>query len=115
MNAELFGCHFCSGDAVRYLLEGNITGIVWVAMIGFLVDAERREAAIIGRPEPLLVNVFRGSNQLITYFLCRFWSWALRHDAANISHLGNPIGVVPQVLSDQLVGCLSIASLAICI
>src|SRR5262245_24159447 len=109
MNAELFGRHSRSGDAVRYLLEGNITRIVWLAMIGFFVDAEGREATIIGRPEPFLVLGVRGGNQLITYFLRRFRSWALCHDAADISHLGSPVGVVPQVLADQLVGCLSIA------
>src|SRR3954469_6434581 len=109
MNAQLFSGHSGSRDAVCYLLEGNITRIIWVAVIGLFVDAEGREATIVSRSEPLFVNVFGCGNQLITHFLCRFWSWALRHDAANISDLRYPIGIVPQVLADQLISCFSVA------
>ena len=69
MNAQFFGSHFRSGDAISYLLERDVTRIIRVAVIGLHVDAEGRKAAIVGRTQTLLVNVLRSCDQLITDFL----------------------------------------------
>jgi hypothetical protein len=65
VNAELLGRHFGSGNAVCYLLERDVARIVRRAVIGLGVDAEWREATIVGRAEALLVDIFGGSYQLI--------------------------------------------------
>ena len=65
MNPELLGCHFGSGDAIRDLLERDISGIVRSTMVGLHIDAEWREATIVGGAKALFVNVFGRSNQLI--------------------------------------------------
>ena len=60
MNTKLVGCHFCSGNAIRYLLERNVARVVRRAVIGLRVDAEWREATVIGRAQALFVDIFRG-------------------------------------------------------
>ena len=109
MNAKLFGGHFRSSDAVRYLLERDVARIVGTAMIGLFVNAEGREATIVRRADALFVDIFGRGDQLIAHFLHRFGSRALRDDAANISHLRDPFGVIPQVFADQLIGGFSVA------
>ena len=72
MNPELLGCHFGSGNAICYLLERDISGVVRSTMVGLHIDAEWREATIIGGAKALFVDVFGRSNELIANFLRRF-------------------------------------------
>src|SRR5262245_40787189 len=95
VNAELLGRHFGSGNAVCDLLERDVARIVRRAVIGLGVDAERREATIVGRAEALLVDIFGGSYQLIANFLRRFRARALRHNATDVGHLRDPICILP--------------------
>src|SRR4051812_27565747 len=55
VNAELLGRHFGPGNAVCYLLERDVARIVRRTVIRLGVDAEWREATIVGRAEALLV------------------------------------------------------------
>ena len=52
MNTEPLGRHFGSGDAVRYLLERDVTSVVRRAVIGLRVNTERRVTTIVGRAAP---------------------------------------------------------------
>src|SRR5271154_1162230 len=72
MDSQFFGRHFRSSNAVRYLLERDVTRIVRRAMIWFRINAEGRESAIVSRADALFVNIFGRSDQLIAYFLRRF-------------------------------------------
>ena len=69
MNAEFFGGHLRSSDAIRYLLECDVACVVGRAMIGLFVDTERREATIISRADTLLADITRRRDKLIAYFL----------------------------------------------
>jgi hypothetical protein len=84
VNAQFFGGHFCASDTVRYFLKSDIARLVRTTVIGLLVDAERREAAIVSRAEALLVDTLGRGNQLITHLLCGFCPGALCDDTADI-------------------------------
>jgi len=69
MNPELLGCQSGSCNTICDLLERHIPGIVWGTMVWLHINAEWREATIIGGTKALFVNVLSGSNQLIANFL----------------------------------------------
>ena len=48
----------------RRLLEGHVPGEIRGTVLGLLIDAERREAAVVGRAEPLLRDVLGGGHQV---------------------------------------------------
>src|ERR1700722_7862240 len=50
-NAELLRGHLRALHPVGDLLPSGLAGEVWGSVVGFLVDAERRESAVIGRAE----------------------------------------------------------------
>ena len=109
MNPQLLGCHFGSGNAVGDLLKRDIPGIVWSTMVGLHIDAEWREATIVGGAKALFVDVFGRGNQLIANLLRRFRTRTLRDDDANLRHLREPICVFSQIFAHQFVGGFAIA------
>src|SRR5271170_6254008 len=100
MNTQLFGGHLRSSDTVCNLLKSDVTRIIWTAVVGLLVDAEGREAAIVSRTKALLVDILGCGDQLVAHFLHRFGSRTLRDDTADIGHLWDTFGIIPQVLAD---------------
>jgi len=109
MNPELLGCHFGSGDAIGYLLKRDVTSVIGRAVIGLRVDTEWRETTIVCGAKPLLVDIFGRSDQLVANFLRCLGARTLGHDAADICHLRDPISVIPQVFTYQLISRLAIA------
>jgi hypothetical protein len=49
VDSKPFGRHFGSRDPVRYLLKGDVASMVGRPVIGLGIDAEWREATVVGR------------------------------------------------------------------
>src|SRR3954452_6724781 len=68
-DAELLGGHAGALDARLDLLEGDLAGVVRRAVVGLLVDRERREATVVGRAEALLGDVVSGAHDVVADLL----------------------------------------------
>ena len=105
-DAELLGGHPRALDAGLDLLEGHVAGIIGRAVVGLHVDAEGREAAIVGRCDLLLRDVIGSRDQLFAHLLGRFDPRVLRVDDADIGHLRDAVGIGADARRDVLVDLL---------
>src|ERR1044071_9111093 len=87
-------------DPVPDLLPGGLAGEVGRAVVGLLVDAERREAAIVGRAQLLLRDEAGRPDQGVPDLLRALHPRVQRVDHPDVGHLGHAVGVAAQVLSD---------------
>src|SRR5260370_26721920 len=99
-DAKLPGRHPGPLDAVADLLERDLARVVRGAMVGFLVDAERGEAAIVARAEALPGDEVGGTDQRVTDLLRGLDARVLRVDHADVAHLGDAVRVLTAVLPD---------------
>src|SRR5260370_17153311 len=88
------------------LLEGDIASDVRRAVLGFNVDGEWREAAIVSRTELILRNVFRCGQKIVADFLSSLYPRVLRVDHANDGDLIHALRVYQDVLADHLIDAL---------
>ena len=70
-------------------------------MIGLLVDAERREAAVVGRAEAFGRDEVRRPDQRVAHLLGALHPRVLRVDHADVGELRHAVRVVAEVLADQ--------------
>ena len=84
------------------LAERHVAGVVGRAVVGLLVDRERREAAVVGGAELLLGDEVRRPDQLSAISCGDSDPRVLRVDHADVGHLRDAVGVGAQVLADGL-------------
>src|SRR5712672_2841825 len=92
-DTKLVGRHLRALYAGRNFLKRDFARKARRPVVGFLVDAEGREAAIVGRTELILWNVLCGREQLIAYLLGRLHSRVAGVDDADVGHLLHTVGV----------------------
>src|SRR5277367_3025978 len=67
LDAQLFRSHRRALHAIGDLLEGDVPGRVWRAVIRLDVHGKRRESAVVGSAELVLRDIFGGQFKFAKY------------------------------------------------
>src|SRR3954452_19630605 len=86
-DAELLGGHAGALDTRLDLLEGDLAGVVRRAVVGLLVDRERREPTVIRGTQPLLRDEVGGTDEHVADLVRALGPRRLRHRDADVTHL----------------------------